>query len=201
MTAIHFFVSVWLKFLFLLAPFVVLSVFLSLTEGMALESQRRVAIRTTSAVVAACLLLFLIGEQIFRLLGITLDSFRIGAGTLLFLSAIELVQGRSRAPKASHEGADPSVVPLAIPVIVGPAVAGTVMVMAAECDRWWQKIVGFGALTWAVLCLGALLYGAAVIQQKIGRDVLSILVKLSGLILAALAAQIVFTGVHHMLAA
>lgn len=198
MEVVGFFVSVWLQFLFLLSPFVVLSAFLSLTTGMDAADQQRVALRSTMAAVGACLVLFVAGDRVFRLLGITMDSFRVGAGSLLFLSAIAIVQGRPWTPRVP-EGTDPSVVPLAIPVIVGPAVAGTVLVMAAECTKWWQKIIGFGALVWAALCVGAILYMGPTILRRVGRELLSVLVKLSGLILAALASQIIFTGIRNLL--
>lgn len=199
MSAVRFFISVWLQFLFLLSPFFALSMFLSLTRGWSEDRQRQVAVRTTVATVAACLVLFVLGNRVFRVMGITLDSFRVGAGVLLFLSSIRLAQGGSGAPAPLAEGDDPSVVPLAIPVVVGPAVAGTVMVLAAECDRWWQRVVGFGALAWAVVCTGIVLYMAAQLQRRLGREILAVLVKLSGLILAALAAQIIFTGARNLL--
>ena len=199
MSAIHTFVSLWLKFIFVLSPFFVLPIFLSLTEGYGEDHQRKLAIRVTIAVAVICLVLFLLGHRIFMVLGITLDSFRIGAGVLLFISAIQLAQGGSN-PLSTPGTNDPTVVPLAVPVVVGPAVAGTVMVMAAECGRWWERIIVLGALGWAVLCLGALLYAAASIQRKLGRDGLAVLAKLSGLILAALAAQIIFTGIRNLMA-
>lgn len=198
-SAMHMFVSLWLKFTFVLSPFFVLPIFLSLTEEYGEERQRKLAIRVTIAVAVICLVLFMLGNRIFQVLGITLDSFRIGAGALLFISAIQLAQGGSSSLSSSDHN-DPTVVPLAVPVVVGPAVAGTVMVMAAECDRWWERIVVLGALGWAVLCLGALLYAAALIQRKLGRDGLAVLAKLSGLILAALAAQIIFTGIRNLMA-
>ena len=194
----HLFISVWLKFLFVVSPFFVLPIFLSLTEGYGERQQRKLAIRVTITVAIVCLVLFLSGSRIFHLLGITLDSFRIGAGVLLFLSAIQLAQTGSSALRTPQD-TDPAVVPLAVPVIVGPAVAGTVMVMAAECVRWWERVLVLGALGWAILCVGGLLYAAAVIQRKLGRDGLAVLAKLSGLILAALAAQIIFTGIRNLM--
>ena len=129
----------------------------------------------------------------------TLDSFRIGAGALLFISAITLAQGRPGEARPDA-GQDPSVVPLAIPILVGPAVAGTILVMSAECQTLVQKAAGFSALIFASVCIGAILYSAVAIERKLGREVLAVLMKLTGLILAAFAAQIIFTGIRHMLA-
>lgn len=78
------FINLATKLFFLLTPFFVLSVFLSMTEHMDRATQRRVAMRTTLAVAIICMVLYLAGNPIFATLGITLDGFRIGAGSLLF---------------------------------------------------------------------------------------------------------------------
>ena len=83
-------VSVYIKFFFLLTPFFILAVFLALTEKVETRMQRALAGRVTVGIVLTSILLFLFGETIFDLFGITVDSFRIGAGALLFLSAVSL---------------------------------------------------------------------------------------------------------------
>lgn len=102
-----------------------------MTEHMTKTEQRRVAIRTTLSVTVISLILYFAGNPIFSTLGITLDGFRIGAGSLLFLSAVSLVGGN----RSSHDVApdvDFAVVPLAIPITVGPASIGTLLILGAE---------------------------------------------------------------------
>lgn len=195
----NFFVAIWLKFFFLLTPFFVMSVFLSMTPELSGRERRRLALKVTVAVLAACFTLFFFGNHLFSLFGITIDSFRIGAGALLFLSAVQMVQGEASAAPGERAG-DISVVPLAIPVTVGPATTGALLVMGAELQGAWQTVVGCAALAAAVLCVGALLGSAAAIEHVIGKRGITILSKLTGLMLAALAAQIVFTGIKSFLA-
>ncbi len=198
--AAGFFVSVGLKFFFLLTPFFALSVFLTLTEGMSGAERRGVAVRSTVAVLIACFVVFFFGKWVFLLFGITLDSFRVGAGALLFVSALQLAQGRTAVPQA-RSGSDPAVVPLAIPVLVGPAVAGTILVMAAECHTLGQKGLALAALFAASAANGLILYLGADIEKRLGPAVLAVLSKLAGLILAAFASQIVFAGAKNLLGA
>jgi multiple antibiotic resistance protein len=192
------FVSTFIKFFFLLTPFFVLTVFLSVTGDWTEPKRRALALRVTWAVLVTTLILYFFGQAIFDVFGITLDAFRIGAGSLLFLSAVTLVSGTGKVP-AAGEG-DISVVPLAIPIAVGPATVGAILVFGAGQAGLTEKIVGCAALVSAVLVVGLLLYLGSAIQRVLGRQGISILTKLTGLILAALSAQIVFTGVRNFLA-
>ena len=189
------FLSVWIKFSFLFTPFFALSMFLSMTEGYGESRRRKLALAVSGAVAVVCLILFFAGNQLFALFGITLNSFRIGAGALLFLSAVGLVQG-SQAPTNISSGSDIAVVPLAIPIIVGPATTGTLLVLGAELDGVTAKSLGCLALLFAVVCMGILLLLSSLIQRSLGDRGIEILSKLTGLILAALAAQMVMTGIQ-----
>ena len=191
---LHFFVTVWLKFFFLFTPFFALSMFLSMTGDYTEKRRRKLAVMISVAVAALCIGLLFLGNQIFAIFGITLNAFRIGVGALLFLSAVSLVQGRKASPDANQE-ADIAVVPLAMPVIVGPATTGTLLVMGAGLSGVMEKAVGCLALLLAVLCVGVMLLLATAIERGIGHRGLNILSKLTGIILAALAAQMIMDGI------
>lgn len=190
-----------IKFFFVLAPFFVLTMFLALTKGLDTSAQRKVAIRVTISNIVMCCLIFFFGNAIFKVLGITLDSFRIGAGALLFLSGVSLVQGaKGDTLNAKSSPSDVSVVPLSIPVSIGPATVGVLMVMSASLNQFSDKLLSIFAICSSVCVLGILLYTASKIKDILGNNGIEILTKLSGLVLAALAAQIVFTGVKNFLA-
>ncbi|BCS52853.1 MarC family protein [Geobacter sp. SVR] len=193
-----FFFHIWIKFFFLLTPFFVLSAFLAMTQHNTSSERRTLALRVTVAVLVACFTLYFFGNTLFSLFGVTLDSFRIGAGCLLFLSAVHMVHGDDSPPTSERREAI-SVVPLAIPVTVGPGTTGALLVMGAEIQQTWQIFVGCAALATAVVCVGVLLFSAASIEHLIGKKGITILSKLTGLFVAALAAQIVFTGVKNFL--
>jgi multiple antibiotic resistance protein len=195
----HLFVSIGIKLFFLLTPFFVLSVFLSMTQDVSAGERRMVACWLTFDVILICLVLYFLGNAIFTVFGITLDAFRVGAGALLFLSAVDLVRGSEDALQREGTGGI-TVVPLAIPITVGPATTGALLVMGAEVATVWEKIIGCAALVSAVLCIGILLLLATSIERIIGQTGLKVLSKLTGLILSALAAQIVFTGIRNLLA-
>lgn len=196
--ALNILISTWIKLFFVLAPFFVLTMFLALTRSYTPQQQRRTAVKVTVAVYVICMCLYFFGDTIFAIFGITLDAFRIGAGALLFLSAVSLVRGPQPAQEPLAEG-DISVVPLAIPITVGPATTGALMVMGATVRTPMERVMGSVSLLAAVLTVGGLLYLANPIERMLGRIGISILTKLTGLILAALAAQIIFTGIRNFL--
>lgn len=193
-----YFVSIWLKFFFLLTPFFAVTIFLVMTREMDGSKRHFTALKTTAAIVATCLFLYYFGNLLFRVFGITLDAFRIGAGSILFLTSISLVR-ESASPKNLETKGDISVVPMAIPFIVGPGTIGALLVMGAETRAPEEHIVGCAALVAAIICVGILLYLAVYVEKIIGKNGLNILSKISGLILSALAAQIIFTGIKNFL--
>lgn len=193
------FISIFIKFFFLFTPFFLLSTFLSMTRDASLAARRKIALKVAVAVAIICAILFLIGNQIFYLFGITINSFRVGTGVLLFLSAVTLVRGAERVGGGDIHG-DISVVPLAIPITVGPATTGALLVLGGELDRLWDKIIGMAALFAAIVCIGAMLYLSSAIERIFGRLGLEILSKITGLVLAALAAQMIMQGINDFFA-
>lgn len=193
------FISIFIKFFFLFTPFFLLSTFLSMTRDASLTARRKIALKVAVAVAIICAILFLIGNQIFYLFGITINSFRVGTGVLLFLSAVTLVRGAERVGGGDIHG-DISVVPLAIPITVGPATTGALLVLGGELDRLWDKIIGMAALFAAIVCIGAMLYLSSAIERIFGRLGLEILSKITGLVLAALAAQMIMQGINDFFA-
>jgi multiple antibiotic resistance protein len=191
------FVGWWIKFFFLLTPFFSVSVYLSLTAKQTPSRRRRIALKATVSMVLICVGLFFFGNPLFRVLGITVDSFRVGAGVLLFLVALDSVRGRS-VVTSDHE--EVSVVPLAVPVAVGPGTIGTLLVLGSDSETLGAALLGCLALVCAVCTLGGMFFAAQALERYIHKDVLAVLSKLTGLVLAAFAAQLIFTGVRNLLA-
>jgi multiple antibiotic resistance protein len=192
------FINVYLKMFIILTPFFVISAFLSLTRTYKPAERQKTAIKVTLAVVVTCFVLFVFGRYIFALFGITLDAFRIGAGAVLFLSAISLIQGQ-RTVAATDPDQEVAVVPLAIPITVGPGTIGALLVMGAGLKGMPDKLVASAALLAAILSVGGLLLISGRLEKLLGQQGLIILTKLTGLFVSAIAAQIFFTGVKNFL--
>ena len=200
MSHASFFFSVYIKFFFIMTPFFVTTIFLSMTKGSSENDQKRLALKVTFAIAVSCLIVLYFGKYIFDLFGITLDAFRIGAGALLFLTAVDLVQKDVNAkPSCDADISKHAVVPLAIPVTVGPGTVGALMVMGAEMKSVIDVGLGSLSLLCAIASVGVMLYLSSKIEKLIGTSGLIVLSKVTGLILSALAAQIIFTGIKNFL--
>lgn len=193
------FLSEWLKYFFLLTPFFVLSVFLTYTANLPTPQRRNIAIRVTVAVTIIVSAFLLFGGYMFQVFGITLDAFRVGAGTLLFLSGISLARETRQAPPNVDDLKTAAVVPLAIPVTVGPATTGAILIMGADMREQGIHVPSLMGVVAAILTLGLLLYLSAHIEKLLGKLGITILSRLTGLILTALAAQIMFDGIRGLL--
>jgi multiple antibiotic resistance protein len=195
------FISTFLKMFFIMAPFFALTVFLTVTHEATVEEKKALAIKVTVSTVIASLILLFFGKQIFSVFGITLDAFRIGAGALLFLTAVELVKGSKDSAKVGDKDIlQLAVVPLTIPVIIGPGTIGILLVMGATFDNTQNMITGSAALLCANLVVGFMLYSSGIFEKIMGKQGLLVVSKITGLILAALSAQIVFTGIKNFMA-
>ncbi|MCQ2380325.1 MAG: MarC family protein [Victivallaceae bacterium] len=187
----------------LLTPFFVFSVFLSLAteEQLDGDAQKKLAHRTTVAVMISCMVIYFFGRLIFQYLGISIDAFRIGAGLVLLLNGIDLVRSKGIPAGRKVPGTgDPSVVPLAIPYTVGPGTIGTLIVMGATGQGAGQRIAVAVAIAFASLFLGIILHFANTIERVLKERGIGILTKLTGMYIVALASQIIFTGVRNLIA-
>jgi len=195
-----FFISVYIKFFFIMTPFFVLSMFLSMTKDLEDTQKKQIAIKVTIAVIVASMIILHFGKYIFDLFEITLDAFRIGAGALLFLTAVDLIK-KDVDEKISCETdiLKHTVVPLAIPITVGPGTIGALMVMGAGMKNISTLAIGSVALLCSIISVGILLYFSAPIKKLLGSTGLIVLMKITGLIVAALSAQIIFTGIKNFL--
>ena len=196
--------ALFVKFFFLLTPPFVMSAFLSVTKDNTIQERNTLAIwiklwiliisgfwKASSAVS--------LGGFIVKIFGITLDAFRIGTGALLFLTAVSLVRGDSLRVPSGDSVQSLAVVPMAIPITLGPASIGVLMVYGGEIKTGLGFFLAYLSISAAVICVGALLLVSNYIQKAIGKNGLVVLSKLTGLILAALSAQMIFEGADAFL--
>lgn len=192
------FLDIFTKVFFILSPFFSVSMFLALSGDMDQHKRNRCAMRTSAAIMVICFVVYFFGNLIFKILSITVASFQIGAGTLLFLNAIRMVTGK-HSDIAHDPEEDFSIVPLAIPLIVGPGTIGTLLVLGMEITTEPEKLIAAGAIFLAAASISVFLFLAVPIGRWLGHKGLQMMMKITGLILTAIAAQIVFTGIRAFL--
>ena len=196
------FVAKYFHLFFLLTPFFVFSVFLTMTENSTDTTRRKLA--TEIALGASCveLAMFLGGAWLMSLFGITVDAFRAGSGVLLLLCAVSLVYGQdtknTTAFRNDAELLKNAVVPLAVPITAGPATLGTMIVMGLEHTTIPEKLLTCLAIVCATWTVGLMLFFAIPLARIIGRANIAILSKITGLILSAIAVSMIVVGVRAL---
>ena len=200
------FLNQFLKFFFLMTPFFVLSMYLSMTPDWETGQKRKLAFAVGFSAFIICTILLFFGRYIFSAFDITLDAFRIGGGALLFLTSVGLVNSNVTDKKQNIQNIEPNsniysiaVVPLAIPVTIGPGTTGAMLVIGAESTSIKFQLISLAAAALALAILSTMLAAASWLEQKLGRNMIRIMSKLTGLILAAMASQMIFTGVRSFL--
>ena len=201
---LELFLSAFITMFVVLDPPGCAPIFASLTSGATPQQKRSMAVR--ACVIAGVILLIfaLFGERLLATLHIELDSFRTAGGIMLFLIALDMVfekrtqrrEARAEKVRETPEIEDVSVFPMAMPMLAGPGAIASIMLLAGAANGFEQQIVVLGALlTVLVLTLLALL-AAGPLMRLVGARVETVITRLLGVLLAALAAQYVFDGIR-----
>ena len=164
-------------------------VFLGVTAGMDAPRRRAITLEAIIAAAAICLLFMFLGELLFRFLGIDQNDFKIAGGILLLVLAVmDLVMV---GKPAVDEGHTTGVVPLATPLIAGPATLTTILVLATN-HGYAMTALSIGA---NLLILLVAMLGAVKLVRVVGEDAMRALSKLVMILLAAIAVNFIRSGV------
>jgi multiple antibiotic resistance protein len=203
MTELPAIIAAFTTMFIILDPPGLVPVFIALTQGMTADQRRAIAVRACIVAGVLMLLFLFVGEAVLGFIGISMDAFRIAGGILLFLTALDMLFQRRQARRADNaaEGQaehqdDPSVFPLALPLIVGPGAITTIILLAGNA----RSAADFGAIAgvlMAVLLITFLAFLVApTIERALGKTGLNIVTRVLGMLLAALAVQFVLDGLR-----
>jgi multiple antibiotic resistance protein len=199
---IHHAVPVFLGFFAIMNPFANTSVFIGLTGGRSRKEQTRIALKSLLLSFLIILVFSFSGKMIFHLFGISLPALRIAGGILVFIIGYQMLHGESSKMHASgrSEMEDPTVSPLAVPILAGPGTIATAMNFSAS-GHWRELIITI--TTFGILCIVTLLCFIAGegLVKMIGRKGLEIITRLMGLILAVIGIQMLLQGVQDAIKA
>lgn len=200
MTLLASFVASFVALFVVVEPFGVVPMFASLTRGRPRHEQVQIATRA-SIVGALILIAFAFaGRGLLGALGVRLDAFQVAGSLVLLLNALEMIRGKPGCQRCSVSEADPSradiaIVPLAIPMLAGP---GSMTVTMSLVTRESLPIVLL-----AIACVFAITFvvlrGTATVQRFIGPATLGVVLRVFGLLLAALSVQSILRGVQSLL--
>ena len=199
------FISLSLIYFAVIDPIGTVPIFLSITENLHYKQKQRIALR--GSFIAFCVLIFfgLFGSFILTYLKISPDSFNIAGGAILFLIALEMVNGRRQARKgkaAAESVPDEELIrlsssPLAVPLLAGPGAITSVMVFA-DFYNFDELFLNVGSIFLAVLLSAILLYAASWGSKFINLTISTVMSRVVGILLAAIAIQTILNGLKSL---
>lgn len=190
--------SVFVTLVVVIDPIGLTPMFIALTQGMSSAHRRVVAFRAC-AIAALLLTVFgLAGETILTAVGITMPAFQIAGGILLFLTALDMLFERRTQRRAGHANAvtDPSVFPLAMPLIAGPGAMASMILLVSQTDDWGGVLAVHLVMVAVIIIVFALFLVATPLERALGHTGNMVVTRLLGMLLAALSVQFVLNGLQ-----
>ena len=186
-------------------PLAIVPFFIHYTQGFTDGQRRRTVMVASFSAFVVIGVSALLGLQLLGFFGISIASFQVGGGLLLLMSSLSMLNAKPAESKTTTEeiratevkaslGASIAVVPLTIPLLTGPATMSTVVIYAEKTRHIWEllMLVGYGAVI--ALATAAAFSLAEPIARVLGKTGINVMTRLMGLILAALAVEVMALG-------
>lgn len=194
-------------FFAIMNPFINLPIFLAMTTGMAVKDQRILAIKITLFSAAMCAVILFGGKAIIGFFGISIADFRVAGGMVLVSIAWSMLNGSQHD---SHKGnakeqqeikdlSGLAFYPMTFPMIVGPGTIATIIIFTAHAKTSADYLAIGGVVAAILAMLFAVLFFASTIGQHLSNTLRSIITRLMGMILLAIAVSMILGGLKSTL--
>lgn len=194
-----FLITAFVTLFVVIDPIGLAPLFVALTQGMSAARRRAIGLRACIVAILILSLFAAFGEAVLGFVGISMPAFRVAGGILLFLTALDMLferRTKRREDQIEEHADDPSVFPLAIPLIAGPGAIATVILLTGQ-NPGWDGLALVVAVMIAVIGVAMILFMASgLIERALGRTGITVVTRLLGMLLAALSVQFVLDGLR-----
>jgi len=191
----HSFWSAFILLLLVLDPFGSLPIFIPVMRTVAPQRRAIVALREVAIAFAVLCAFMFFGETFLRVMRLSERSLEVAGGVILLMVAIRMIFHQGDGVYGVPEDREPLIFPLAVPLLAGPSAMATVLLLASrQPDRVAEWV---GALACAMAVSGAVLLGCNRLRKWLGDSVVSALEKLMGLVLTAIAVEMILAGLKR----
>lgn len=196
-----FLITAFVTLLVVVDPIAIAPIFLALTPDMTAAQRERIARRAVFVAGLILVAFALAGEAILDFIGISMAAFRVAGGILLFLTALDMLFERrtKRREDSSTENDpthtdDPSVFPLAIPLMAGPGAIASTILLVGEKPGGEGLLVVLSILAVVLLMMYVMLRLSSFLEKRVGKVAINVFTRIFGMLLAALSVQFVLDG-------
>jgi MarC family membrane protein len=191
----HSFLSAFILLLLVLDPLGSLPVFIPVMRQVAPHRRRWVAVREVGIAFAVLFAFMFLGDAFLRVMRLSERSLEVAGGVILLMVAIRMIFSHEGGVYGTPEGKEPLIFPLAVPLLAGPSAMATVLLLAS---RQPDKLLSWvGALSCALGVSLAVLLLCDRIRRWVGDSVVSATEKLMGLVLTAIAVEMILAGLKR----
>ena len=184
----------------ILDPMGLMPVFLGLTSKLSRTAQRKAAFQASLVSFGVILAFAFLGQQILRALHISMESLKLSGGVLLFLVAMELLTSSDmEQPDTGDDAVNVALVPLGIPLLAGPGAIVAVMVSMAQAHTVGSIVGVVCAVVATHVVIWLSMRFALELSRFLGTGGIMLLTKISGVLLAAIATELVMGGVFDFI--
>ena len=189
-------IAAFVTMLVVIDPIGLPPMFVALTKGSTPAFRRAVALRACTIALILLTLFGLFGEALLGFIGISMPAFRVAGGILLFLTALDMLFDRraERRKGQTPNAEDPSVFPLATPLIAGPGSITTMILLVGQADDWTGILAVHLVMAATVLLALVFFMAAGLFERALGATGINVVTRLLGMLLAALSVQFVLDG-------
>ncbi len=191
----HSFLSALILLLLVLDPLGSLPIFIPIMGNVPRERRRRVVLREVSIAFAVLLAFMFAGESFLRVMHLSERSLEVAGGVILLMVAIRMIFGAEGGVYGMPEGKEPLIFPLAVPLLAGPSAMATVLLLASRQPE--RVLTWVMALTVAMAVSGLVLLACERIRRLLGDSVVAAVEKLMGLVLTAIAVEMILAGLKR----
>jgi multiple antibiotic resistance protein len=182
-------------------PVAVSPVFVAVTANLTAVQRRSTLTRAVLTACGVSMFFLFVGRAFLSYMGVSVQAFAISGGILLFSMAFPMLMGeRSQIQAPSHSEThvavtDVAIFPLTIPQLAGPGTIATVLLLSTQAGEDWNRLVVLGSIIVVIYLIAwPILFMAERILHRLGEDVIHIITRVLGLVLAALAVQYILNG-------
>jgi MarC family membrane protein len=191
----HSFLSAFILLLLVLDPLGSLPIFIPVMGQVAPKRRAWVALREVGIAFAVLFAFMFLGDTFLRVMHLSERSLEVAGGVILLMVAIRMIFSHEGGVYGTPEGKEPLIFPLAVPLLAGPSAMATVLLLASrQPDRLLSWV---GALTCAMLVSLTVLLLCNHIRRWVGDSVVSATEKLMGLVLTAIAVEMILAGLKR----
>ena len=195
-----FLISAFVTLLVIIDPFGLTPLFVALTHGMSARARQAIAFRACATAAGLLTLFAGFGETVLGFVGISMAAFRVAGGALLFLTAMDMLferRTKRREDQTEEDRPDPSVFPLAIPLIAGPGSIASIILLSGERPGLEGLAMVIGVMLAVLVVVLVMFLVSGLLERLLGKTGINVVTRLLGMLLAALAVQFILDGLRE----